>query len=377
MKLTSLLFGLTVAQTSTSGDVSVTTNADGSKNIDAGPGSVVNLGSSVTQDGAYAQATQEYGDMRGYMAEPQMCLSACPPHSPCMNKHTGACSPKMYYPEFHAQYAQYAQQGSYAQEGATQEGYGRHLSNGGCPRDTVDSNNLSVNKNWPLWTGFTLLVVPALWFLGGATRELMEDDATIQNRPGGLKMTIAGFICMVASLAYLTMATGHGFISRCCDARSFYYARYVDWAITTPLMLWELTQLAEDFSGNDYSTELWYLIFLDVLMIVSGLIGALMCNDDKWALFGFSMLCFIPILKQLCDFDADANANDAEVRKTYKAAMNITVLAWSVYPIIWICAEGTDILSANGEAIAYTTLDVIAKSFFGWVIVSRSMRQTP
>ena len=39
---------------------------------------------------------------------------------------------------------------------------------------------------------------------------------------------------------------------------------------------------------------------------------------------------------------------------TYKKAMNITVVTWFFYPIVWIFAEGTGDLSSNGEAIAYT-----------------------
>jgi len=33
----------------------------------------------------------------------------------------------------------------------------------------------------------------------------------------------AGVVCLIASLAYLTMALGHGFINK-CDGRAFYYA---------------------------------------------------------------------------------------------------------------------------------------------------------
>jgi len=316
------------------------------------------------------------------MAAPSLCLAPCPNHAPCLNKNTGACTAKMYFAKYEPQYAQggYAQgasQGGYAQgasqgDSADAAGYGRHLSSsGGCPRGTEDSNSLHVTHRWPLWTGFALLFAPALYFLCQTSSELMEEKLLEQDRGRGLKLTVAGFICMVASLAYLTMATGNGFITRCCDGRSFYYARYIDWAITTPLMLWELSRLAQDFSHKDHTTEFYYICFLDILMIISGLIGGLICESDKWALFGFSMLCFIPIMKQLCDFDTAEDDNDADIQKQYRNARNITITAWSVYPLIWILSEGTGVMSANGEAIAYTVLDVISKSFFGWVVIKK------
>ena len=333
---------------------------------------------------SYAAPVESYAAPAVTMSAPSLCLAPCPSHAPCLNKKTGACTAKMMFANYEPQYAQadysqsggYAQQGGYAQGGAQDDGadtgYGRHLSSsGGCPRGTEDSNNLHVTHRWPLWTGFALLLIPSLVFLWNASDELQKAVAD-KDKPRGLKLTIAGFICMVASLAYLTMATGNGFITRCCDGRSFYYARYIDWTITTPLMLWELSRLAQDFNVTvTDDTEFYYLVFLDILMVISGLIGGLMCNSDKWALFGFSMLCFIPIMKQLCDWDTDNVGNDADIQKKYRSARNITIGAWSVYPLIWILSEGTGVLSANGEAIAYTVLDVIAKSFFGWIVVSK------
>jgi len=199
----------------------------------------------------------------------------------------------------------------------------------------------------------------------------------------------AGMVNMVASLAYLAMATKHGYTTR-CNGRDFYYARYVDWIITTPLMLYDLAVIG----GTDFNTRI-FLIGIDIIMIVSGLIGSLVENsgagfgnsNEKWAFFAFSMLCFIPILYFLCSNNGDgkqsllgdlcsglgvfcSNITSNEPRaKTYQRAMNLTVITWIVYPIIWILSEGTQTISVEGENIAYTVLDILAKSVFGWLIV--------
>merc|ERR1711998_168121 len=54
---------------------------------------------------------------------------------------------------------------------------------------------------------------------------------------------------------------------------------------------------------------------------------------------------------------------------------NITVITWFVYPIIWIVSEGTGKISVYGETIAYTILDIISKSVFGWIIVHTSFEE--
>merc|ERR1711924_401391 len=106
--------------------------------------------------------------------------------------------------------------------------------------------------------------------------------------------------------------------------------------------------------------------------------------------FGFSMLTFIPVIYYLCERKNRAIDNRifnglGEVVSSltdgaflphvhfivgYNNIMRLTVLAWSLYPVVWILAEGTDTISANGEAVFYTILDIISKAGFGMLIVT-------
>merc|ERR1719284_1181401 len=124
----------------------------------------------------------------------------------------------------------------------------------------------------------------------------------------GMHRIVAGFICMFASLAYLTMATGHGYIVRCCIP------------ILTSLCRWDRT--AQSLTTGNL--------------------------DGQLENFGVFKACRL---------------------RRYRTAMNITVVTWFFYPIVWIFAEGTGDMSAYAEAICYTALDVIAKSVFGFVLV--------
>merc|ERR1711998_106016 len=79
-----------------------------------------------------------------------------------------------------------------------------------------------------------------------------------------------------------------------------------------------------------------------------------------------SILGFIPLPWFLCSLRKPSVSNN----KTYDQVATITVVTWFFYPIVWIFAEGTDKLCAQGEAICYTVLDIISKSVFGWIIVN-------
>merc|ERR1712149_106242 len=166
----------------------------------------------------------------------------------------------------------------------------------------------------------------------------MGDDGDIDDDVRGavehyrLHRLVAGIVCFIASLAYLTMSMGYGYTVRCCDGRQFYYARYVDWTITTPLMLWEIVSYT-----NAPQNERIFIF------------------------------CFIPLLWFLCALESSAKANHLRL---FRSIMNLTVLSWFFYPIVWILAEGTGVLCANAEAICYTVLDIISKSVFGAIIVN-------
>lgn len=64
--------------------------------------------------------------------------------------------------------------------------------------------------------------------------------------------------------------------------RSIWYARYIDWTITTPLLLLELLLV----SGMPLS-NIFLTIFWDIVMIETGLIGSLVQSQYKWGFFTF------------------------------------------------------------------------------------------
>merc|ERR1711988_601478 len=132
-----------------------------------------------------------------------------------------------------------------------------------------------------LWVAFLGLAVPTAYFW----------QQTMAQPDGSRKYHIITFgITAIASLAYLTMATGHGVYIREFDGREFFYARYVDWAFTTPLQLLDIC----GFAGASNDQTLW-LLGVDFLMIIAGLIGAFLEGQEKYYFWLFGMCMFMPI----------------------------------------------------------------------------------
>lgn len=209
-----------------------------------------------------------------------------------------------------------------------------------------------------LWIAFVGLFLPAVYMFKSAF-----------DQPDGKRYfhILSALICAIASLAYLCMASGYGDLfvfGHDGVYRQFFFIRYIDWVFTTPLMLLDLAGLAGASSDTTFM-----MISLDVLMILSGLAGALIGGSDttSWACWGFGMLCFLPIVKfLLVDLPGNASGSASAI---FKKVSMLTVVFWSLYPLVWILAEGTSVISSDIETVLYTILDVTAKSVFGLLIV--------
>merc|ERR1712130_665916 len=133
------------------------------------------------------------------------------------------------------------------------------------PDGTFDTRNLRINRTGTivLWVAFGILFLLACYYLRmfhWYYHIADADDNTsafVLTHNGGAESVhhsilhflsnpslIAGCVCLIASLAYLTMATNNGWYTRCHDGRQFFFARYIDWVVTTPLMLHALAHFA-------------------------------------------------------------------------------------------------------------------------------------
>ncbi|KAI1167062.1 bacteriorhodopsin [Nemania serpens] len=189
---------------------------------------------------------------------------------------------------------------------------------------------------------------------------------------------ITAGITAVACVTYFAMASNLGQLpilvewvrprSRwvyAAGTREVFYARYIDWAITTPLLLLELLITA----GVPTPTIL-ITILADIFMIVCGLIGALTQTRYKWGFFAFGMAALFFIAYELL-FDARRHANvlGGDPKKTFWACGIWLLLLWFLYPIAWGLSEGGNVIHPDSEFIFYGILDVMSKIVFSAILL--------
>ncbi|KAI9674047.1 MAG: ion channel activity [Trizodia sp. TS-e1964] len=188
---------------------------------------------------------------------------------------------------------------------------------------------------------------------------------------------ITASITLVAAIAYFTMASNLGWVPvnvefvRSRDVvsgytREIFYARYIDWFITTPLLLLDLLLTA----GLPWPTIL-FTILLDEVMIVTGLIGALTSTSYKWGYFVFGCIAFLGVAWNVMFVARQhAFALGSDIHRTFISCGVLTTFLWFLYPIAWGLCEGGNVISPDSEAIFYGILDILAKPVFGFLLLA-------
>ncbi|KAL9584449.1 MAG: hypothetical protein Q9212_002115 [Teloschistes hypoglaucus] len=191
---------------------------------------------------------------------------------------------------------------------------------------------------------------------------------------------ITAAITMVAAIAYFTMGADLGQtgipvefvrsnpkVSGTADNqnREIFYVRYIDWTITTPLLLLDLLLTA----GLPWPTIL-YTILLDEIMIITGLVGALVQSSYKWGYFVFGMAAFLWVAWTVTMTGRQyATSLGADISRTYTICGVWTIFLWFLYPIAWGICEGGNVISSDSEAVFYGVLDIMAKPVFGALLL--------
>lgn len=191
---------------------------------------------------------------------------------------------------------------------------------------------------------------------------------------------ITAAITLVAAIAYFTMGADLGQTPITVEFprsnprvsgtptnqdREIFYVRYIDWTITTPLLLLDLLLTA----GMPWPTIL-YTILLNEIMVITGLIGALVQSSYKWGYFVFGCAAFLWVAFTVTvTARKHARVLGPDILKAYTICGVWTIGLWFLYPIAWGLCEGGNVIAPDSEAVFYGVLDILAKPVFGALLL--------
>lgn len=218
-----------------------------------------------------------------------------------------------------------------------------------------------------LWVGVAAFVLGALAIaaLGRASR-VGDQHHTV----------VSVLVPLIAACAYFSMAIGQGAVQ--LGDKTIYFARYLDWVFTTPLLLLGILTvgLAPLRAGLDDARQrnglVGGVIAADVLMIITGLFAALSTDSfNKYVWYTISCVFFLIVLVLLWGpVRQAARTQSSAIEGLYGRLLAILTVLWLIYPVLWLLGtEGLDLISLDAEVLVFVVIDVSAKVGFGLLLV--------
>ena len=235
-----------------------------------------------------------------------------------------------------------------------------------------------MNSNAILWITTIIMLVGGLLILAKGKHRTASE---------GLHTVLHGTVPIIAACLYFAMATGQGLVALPTDSavaggvaatRIFYFARYIDWTFTTPLLLVSLAMTAMH-SSQKRAGLIVGAVVADVMMIGTAFaFGASEVGWMKWTWFIVSCAAFLGVYYVIWVSQMQANALERDdIRATYRRNATILSVLWLIYPIILaIAPDGLNIVSDAFSVLVIAILDVVAKVVYGLMTVSSDEKAT-
>lgn len=194
------------------------------------------------------------------------------------------------------------------------------------------------------------------------------------------KYSAVASLCMmvvaIAAINYATMKDMVGLDGVYATLSNFPTEfRYVDWILTTPLILAVLVMLTNSTNKGALIAK---LMVADVIMIASGYTGEVSVNAANggtavgWIGFVISTLAFVYILMVIySELGEAAGDMPDDLHSSYSFLQNSILIFWIVYPLGYL----VPLLGYQGELLAvrelvYCIADLVSKVVFGIIAVS-------
>lgn len=223
--------------------------------------------------------------------------------------------------------------------------------------------------------GFVAMAAGTLWFY------LERNDLKPELRSVA---TYAAVITFIAAIMYYVMKDVVKFPGgeiTAADVDATLPLRYIDWLLTTPLLLVEFALIVA-IAGALKKGMLRNLIIADIVMIVTGYLGEIGEPGSLGNVFFFvvSSAAWLYIVYVVYTLKIGDNA-PAHVKRAVGIMKWFVIAGWAIYPIGTATQEflelsGNDAALAIGvAAIIYVIADVLNKVGFG-IIAVRAAKQS-
>ncbi|KAJ9237793.1 hypothetical protein DTO166G5_3356 [Paecilomyces variotii] len=226
----------------------------------------------------------------------------------------------------------------------------------------------------------TLWVVTVAMGISSLVFYILATRAPISKR---LFHILTSLITTISFISYLAMATGDGITwshiqiheshkhvpdTKQDVFRQIFWFRYVNWILTSPLILINLALL-----GGMSGAHLLVAVSADLIMFGTGILASFAGHDGrKWAWFTISAIAYLVVVHQIGFNGGRAAANkDVQTKRFYSSIAGTSLVTLALYPIILAASTLSHRISLDAEVVIWSVFDIVAQGIFGyWLLLT-------
>jgi len=215
--------------------------------------------------------------------------------------------------------------------------------------------------NYAQWIACAVFIIGAV---------VLSIPSVAVHRKASTFHLVTAVLCAITALSYYAMATGSGTTFATVGiehyrnvggggydviiSRQIFYVRFIEWFLTTPLILLNLALLA----GLSWA-DVFSMIIADEMMIVSGFMaGVTSKSRAMYGWYGFMLLFLVYIVYIFAVRARRASAKQPNhITSLYDLVFVLTFVFIFPYVVIFILGDGTGHLSVDVEVIVFVALD--------------------
>lgn len=193
---------------------------------------------------------------------------------------------------------------------------------------------------------------------------------SLSRNPRGVpqyEYLVAIFIPIWSGLAYMAMALDQGKVESANQIA--HYARYLDWIVTTPLLLLALSWTAMQHIKKDW-TLIGFLMSTQVVVITTGLIADL--SEREWVRYLWyicGVVAFLIVLWGIWGpLREKTHEQERELLDLYNKLLIYFTVLWIGYPIVWIIGpSGLGWINQTTDTFLFCILPFFSKVGFSFL----------
>ncbi|OZV82331.1 hypothetical protein CA850_08530 [Micromonospora echinospora] len=167
---------------------------------------------------------------------------------------------------------------------------------------------------------------------------------------------------------YLVMALGGGRVE--VAGHTLYWARYVDWAVTSPLLLVALMLTATHSLPGRRWRLTGAIVGTNLVIFLCGLAAEITVDTTaRYTLYAIGVLAFLAVYGLIWGpLRTHAHRQPKEIAAVYREAALLLSVLWVGYPVFWLIGPtGVGLISSATTSLLFVVLSILTK--VGWSIV--------